>query len=246
MSGIDESHPMLTGGAVKNAGQPRQRPRRRPILVIIFVVVLVIAGIVFGGGWWVRVRVQNTVARRIEKQLPGTTARVHISSSPFLSHLAASGTILELSAQMSGLSAGPFTFNGVRLPLTFDDIDIHVDDLHLQRDQLFDRRVVIDRIRKVTVTAAVRQASLDKSIGLPVTLGDGTVGIGGLSVPATIALDEQRVEVKVPGLITLSLATPSFEVLPCIGTVLIVPGALELSCTLHQLPAVFSPTTFSF
>lgn len=187
------------------------------------------------------------MAARIEQQLPGAKVTVSIGSFPFLVHLGASGTILELSVHLSRISAGPFTYNGVHVrAMTFDDVDIHIDDLHLSRGQLLHRKVVIDQVGTATVTATLRQASLDHGVGLPITLGDGTVGIGGLSLPAAISIHSGQVTVTVPHQLTFSLTPPPLDVLPCIGRVQIEAGALRLSCSLKRLPAVLAGAVFTF
>lgn len=219
--------------------------RRLAVAFLAFAVVLAAAGL--GVGWWARGRVEAIVAQRIEQQLPGSKARVGISSFPFLGHLAASGTISELSVHVSDLPAGPLSFNGIHLAaLTFTDVDIHIDDLHMRRDPLLHGRVMIDRIRRATVTATLDEKTLDQSVGLPISLGAGTVGIGGLSLPADIAVDLRRITLTVPGQISLTVSAPPLDVLPCVGGVDIAPGGLKLTCVIHRLPAVLAHTSFSY
>ncbi|MBO0887235.1 MAG: hypothetical protein J2O38_07535, partial [Acidimicrobiales bacterium] len=211
------------------------------------VVLAVIAAAIFGGGWWVQAKVEQRLAAYIEHRVPGSVARVDVNSFPFLGHLVVSGTVADVSVHLSRLSAGPINFNGVEVSsITFNDVDIHVHDVQLNRSQLLHRRVIIDRIRDATVTAIVRQEALDRSVGLPVTLGKGTVGIGGLALPASIAVQARQVTITVPQLLTVSLPTPALSVLPCLGRVVIAPGALLVSCSLHRLPPVLSGTSFSF
>lgn len=219
--------------------------RRLAMASVAFV--LVGAAAVLAVGWWAQGRVETTVAQRIDQQVPGARAHVGISSFPFLGHLAASGTISELSVHLGDLPAGPLAFNGLHFgALTFSDVDIHVDDLRMRRDPLLHGRVMIDRIRQATVTAVLDQKTLDQSVGLPITLGDGTVGIGGLSLPAQISVRLRQITVTVPDQITLSLSAPPLDVLPCLGRVDIAPGSLRLSCAIHRLPGVLAHTSFSY
>ena len=212
-------------------------------MAFVFVAALVVLGV----GWWAQGRVETTVAQRIDEGLPGAKARVGIASFPFLGHLAASGTISELSVHIKNLPAGPLSFNGIHLgALAFSDVEINIDDLHMRRDPLLHRRVMIDRVREATVTATLDEKALDQSIGLPVSLGHGTVGIGGLSLPADIAVGFGRITVTVPDQITFSLPVPPLDVLPCVGRVDITPRHLKLSCAVHRLPGVLSHTSFSY
>lgn len=218
---------------------------RLAVAALAFLAVAAVA--VVGVGWWARGQVESAVAQRIDQQLPGAEAQVGISSFPFLAHLAASGTISELSVHVGNLPAGPLAFNGFHLAsLDFSDVELHIDDLHMRRDPLLHRRVMIDGLRQATVTATLDERTLDRSIGLPITLGSGNVGIGGLSLPAYAAVQSRVITVTVPGQITFSLSAPPLEVLPCVGRVEIVPGSLKLSCSVHRLPGVLSHTSFSY
>lgn len=240
----------MTTASLHGSTRPGPHPPRRRLrtaLVALAVTCVVLVAIPIGVGWWIRGEVERAVADRIDQQVPGANARVGISSFPFIDHLAASGTILELSVHLGQVSAGPFTYNGVHVTaVTFDDVDIHIDGLHIQREQLPHRKVVIDRIRRATVTATLGQRSLDRSVGLPLTLGEGAVGIGGLSLPATISIGSRRVTVTVPHQISLSFEPPPLKILPCVGAVVIHTGALRVSCTLDHLPPVLADTVFRF
>lgn len=224
-----------------------RRSLARRFLVALTMAVILLAGVTLGGGWWVRTRVQHSLAGYLDHRLPGARAQVDIASFPFLVHLVASGTILEVSVHLNRVSAGPLSFNGIELaPITFSDIDIHVHDVRLSRSELLHRRVVIERIHSAEVIATIRQGALDRAIGLPVTLGQGTVGIGGLTLPATIVVRDREITLNVPNEISVTVVAPSLAVLPCIGRVAIVPGALRLTCSLQRLPPVMAGISVTF
>lgn len=228
-------------------GSPGAPSRLRRLTAVAVAVVAILVTAVIGAGWWVRSRVEDTLAQRIEQQVPGSDPAVGISSFPFLVRLGTSGTIGQMSAHLKRLSAGPFRYNGVYVaPATFDDVDIRVAALRLRRRDLLHRKVVIAGLRGATVTATLLQGSLDKSVGLPVTLGHGTVGLGGLSLPAQIGVGSRQITVTVPGQLSFSLTLPPLDVFPCQGRVLIQPGALRISCRIDRLPPVLAGTSFSF
>lgn len=226
---------------------PPWRHLGRTLALCTLAVVLVLSVVVVGGGWWLRTRVEAAVADRIEQRLPGTTARVHISSFPFLEHLAASGRILNLTAHLNHLTAGPVIYNNVHLkPVDFSDLNITIRGLRLGRDQLVHRRATIESIRSATITATISQSSVDETLRLPIVLGAGTVGIGGLSLPAKLAVRKHRMLLTSAHGFTLSFAAPPADLLPCVGQVDVYPGELHLSCALHQVPSVLEPLTYSF
>lgn len=219
----------------------------RKLIVGALLLALLAGLLVVGGGWWIRTRVETAVADRIEQRLPGSTARVQISSFPFLVRLAASGEVLDLTAHINHLSAGPVIYNNVRLkPVDFSDIDVMVKGLHLRRDQLLHHRVTIESIRSATVTAVISQDSVDQTLRLPVVLGAGTVGIGGLSVPAKLSVRRHRMVLTSAHGFSLSFASPPADILPCSGEVNVYPGALHVSCSLHQVPSVLRPLTYAY
>ncbi len=230
---------------VKRPARPVSRLRRLTAAAVAAAALLV--AVVVGAGWWVRDQVEATIAARIDHRIPGSAASVDISSFPFLARLAATGTIDRMSAHLKRVSAGPFTYNGIHVAAaTFADVDIRVDGLRLRRRDLPQRKVVIAGIRQATITATLDQDSLDRSVGLPVTLGRGSVGLGGLSLPAQITVAARQVTVTVPGQLAFSLTLPPLAVFPCQGRVIVESRALQISCRADRLPPVLAGTEFSF
>lgn len=207
----------------------------------------ILVGTVVGGGWWLRDKVQSAIAKRIDTELPGAVATVHIHSFPFLIRLAASGTILAVSARLDHVSAGPVVFGDVTLPtIDFDRIDISVDDLRLRRSDLRHRLAKVEHVGRVIVTAIVSQHALDKDLGIPLTLGAGQVGIGGLSLHAQVTFRKRRISLHLAGERMLSFEAPPADILPCEGGAVVVPGAVRLSCVLHHLPPALKVRAYSF
>jgi hypothetical protein len=177
---------------------------------------------------------QDQVRRRIDANVAGADAKVHISSFPFLGKLAVAGTISKLTAHVDHASDGEFTFDG---------IDLTVTRLKLDRSQLFsDRRVQVRGIQTGTVKADMAEADFTRLVGgLPVTFGNGVaqVRVGGVTADAQVTVANNQLHLNSAGLpVTIPIPIPKLSVLPCVTSVVIVPGHLVASCTFHEVPAV--------
>lgn len=178
----------------------------------------------------VRHRVQTIVANKIQHDVPGTQAAVSITSFPFLGHLAVSGGVPLVTAHVTGVQAGT-------IPLQM--LTVQADGVTVDRNQLFQGTAEVRSIQRISVTATISQATIDSQVGVPVTLGNGTVGVGGVEAPANVSVSGQRVEVQVPPLPPVHLDIGLSDLLPCLGGAHISPGVLTLTCTTTQIPPLF-------
>ncbi len=207
--------------------------RKLIVAVAILAILVVAAGI---ADVVIRHHVEQAVAARIDDRVPGAHAQVSISSFPFVGRLATSGNVPTLHAHVIGVQAGP---------LALDTVDVVVHDVRISRGQLVRNKVQLDSIREASITAVVSQASLDHQVGLPITLGAGTVGVAGVQVPAHVAVVNNRVEIQVPPLPPISVVIPLTSLLPCIGNASVSAGLLTLTCTTDRLPPALSTVNAS-
>lgn len=175
----------------------------------------------------VRHTVEADIAKHIEAQVPGTSASVHISSWPFVGRLAASGTVPDLRAQVRGVKIGPFAV---------DSVDIVVQDIKVSRSDLARGKVVLKSIRTAAIEGVISQQSLDSGLGLPVTLGAGTVGLAGVQVAARVAVSSDRLTIGVPPLPPITLPLLPAALLPCSANAVISVGQITLTCTTSSIP----------
>ena len=206
-------------------------------LVVFGVVVAVILAVLALADVFVRHQVQSAIAQQIETQVPGSHAEVSISSFPFVGRLAVSGDVPKLTADVTNVAAGP---------ITLDTVVVVVTDVHVARHQLVHGKVALRSIKQATVTATVSQASLDSQVGLPVTLGEGTVGLDGLQAAASLKVDGDQVDIQVPPLPAIAISIPVTKLLPCIGSASLTPGELTVTCTTNTLPPVLENLAPSF
>ncbi len=197
-------------------------------LLVFLIVATLIVGLAGLADVVIRHRVETTIATKIDQGVPGSSAQVRISSFPFLGRLAASGNVSKLAAHVTGVVA-----ESVR----FDTVDVVVTDVKVDRNELVNGKVQIRSIRQATITGVVSQASLDRQVGLPLTLGAGTVGVAGAQVPATVAVVNNRIRIQVPPLKPISITLPLTDLLPCIGGASLQPGRLVVTCATDHLPA---------
>lgn len=184
----------------------------------------------------VRQRVQAAVAAKIESRFPGSHAVVSISSFPFVGRLAASGTVPSLQADVTGVAV-----SGLR----FAAIDVAVTDLKVSRSRLVHGELEPLSIRHGQVVAEISQSALDSFSRVPVTLGAGTIGMAGVSLPARITVGTGVVTLSLSdGLASLRVPVPALDILPCVGSAQVVPGLLRLSCSFRALPGFLAGATF--
>ncbi|MDQ2729446.1 MAG: hypothetical protein M3Y91_16650 [Actinomycetota bacterium] len=208
--------------------------RKLIVAVGILAVIVVAAGI---ADVVVRHHVEGAIATQIDDQVPGSHAQVTISSFPFVGRLAASGSVPTLAAHVTGVQAGP---------VALDTVDVVVHDIRVARGQLVHGKVQLESIREAVITAQVSQASLDHQIGVPVTIGAGTVGLAGVQVPARLGVVNNRIDIQVPPLPAISVTIPLTNLVPCIGAASLSPGRLTVTCTTDQLPPALDHVVASF
>ncbi|MDQ2728381.1 MAG: hypothetical protein M3Y91_11085 [Actinomycetota bacterium] len=208
--------------------------RKLIVAVLILAVVVVAASI---ADVVVRHHVESAIATQIDDQVPGSHAEVNISSFPFVGHLAASGQVPSLTAHVTGVEAGP---------VALDTVDVVVHDVRVARSQLLQGKVQLESIREADITAQVSQASLDHQIGLPITIGAGTVGLAGVQAPAHLAVVNDRIDIQVAPLPAISITIPLTNLVPCIGAASLSPGHLTVTCTTNHLPPALDHVVASF
>ena len=200
------------------------------------VVLVVLAALYLGADVVVRNRAESTIATKVEAALPGTSATVRMPSLPFTGHLAVGGDVPSLRVALTGLKVGPFAVQTVTLDASTVDLD---------RGKLLSGSVVVTSVRSATVTAVLTQEAIDAGAGLPITLGQGAVGVAGLQVPATVSIAGGDVDVKVAGLRTIAIPLLPPSLLPCTLQGTIEPGQLVLGCTATSLPPVLAQAAAS-
>jgi hypothetical protein len=185
----------------------------------------------------VRHRVETTIAQRIEAKSPGSHAVVTISSFPFLGYLAVAGRVPSLRADITGVTDGS---------LHIERIDLQVKDLKVSRSKLLHGQVQVQSIRRGTVVAEISQSAFDALTHVPVTLGQGTIGVAGINVGVHATITPGAVSLALGhGLPDIRIPVSELDILPCVGSAQVLPGVLRLSCTFKSLPGFLSGTTFS-
>jgi len=207
---------------------------RRTIILMLAPVVFVVAALVVGD-IFARIKVQQLIAQRIEHQVPGSHATVKISSFPFVGHLLVSGSVSKVSAHVTGVTEGGFTFAAV---------DVDVTDLALDRTKLLQGKVQVSKVTDVVVQATMDQAALDRVVGQPVVLGQGTVGLASTVVAASVSVSGNVIHIG-PNPGGVSVTVPALSLLPCVSGAVVSPGQMVISCTTTTVPPAFSVSSLT-
>jgi hypothetical protein len=208
----------------------------RRLIALLIGVAIVVAGLSVAD-IWIRHKVQGVVASHVEDQFPGSHATVSISSFPFVGRLITSGTVPKLTVDVTGVQV-----DGV----TFGAIDIVAHKLKVDTSKLTSAKVVLQGLSSGSVTADLPQASIDQKAGLDITLGSGTVTLAGVSVRPDVSVSGTTVMLGLAGLPTISIPIPQLSLVPCVTAAVVVPGALQISCTLTALPPALANYTVKF
>ena len=200
-------------------------------LISLAVVLAVLLGLLSIADVVIRHHVEGRIAARVEQRDPGSHASATISSFPFVGRLAVSGTIPEIRVDATGVTAGPLVFSRVELDLS---------DLRIRRSALLHGHVELVGLRRGVVTADISQGSVDHLTGLPITFGPGTVGAGGLELPVQLSIHGSAVTIGFASLPSVTVTIPPLNLLPCVGGAAVVPGALQVSCTVTSLPSALA------
>jgi hypothetical protein len=214
--------------------------RKLGCLGIVLALVLALGGVldVFAKGF-----TEEEIAAAVEHRSNDRvgTAKVTISSFPYLGKLVGFGDIDHIDIAMSGLN--------VTQPV--DEVAVHIDGLHMDRDALLGESHVqikkVDRVSVAVFIASRRIQTLADAIGLSLAFEDGGVRLAGerLDVAAANGL----LTVSGAGLTPLSVPIPAGdpEVLPCQPGVEVRKDGIRLSCATDKIPkilldAIGSPT----
>jgi hypothetical protein len=186
------------------------------------VVVLVVAVVV--GDQVALARTQSTIESRIEKQVPGSHAKVTISSSPYLVRLALSGTVKEIHAHVTNVDVGN---------LTFDTVDVTVHNLKINRSSLLHGPVHLEGLSSATITASVSVTEVLRQAGYAAVSGLGALA-SGFNGKISAGLTEVTVTFG-----PISFSLPYTALVPCVGSAHVTGGDMVISCTTKTLPPAF-------
>lgn len=195
-------------------------------------VVLVLLGVVLVAvDQGVRVLAEGQLAARAGKAATDeSTTSASITSFPFLGRLLVSGSVAKVRVRVDGARAG-----GLRL----STLVVEASGVALDRSGLTSGEVRVEDIASGSVAVEVDGAALAEAVNLPVTIGDGRVGIGvsGATVTADAEIEDGSLVLRVAGLPALRVAVVRNELVPCsVTTLAIVADRVRLACEVDELP----------
>jgi LmeA-like phospholipid-binding len=177
-----------------------------------------------------RVAVQRTesgISSRIETRVPGSHATVTISSSPFLVHLAASGTVQEVRAHVTGVTDGS---------LRLDSVDVTIRNLKISRTSLSHGSVRLLSLSSATITATLSVTELLTAAGYSLPAGLQALASGAI---ASVKAGSGRVQITFG---SLTFGFPYGSLVPCVGSARVSGTEVILSCTTTTLPPALQTT----
>lgn len=189
------------------------------VLVLLIIVVGVLGGLLVGGDALARHVTENEIAKHIEQAVPGSHAKVTISSQPFLVRLGVSGKVSNIDARVTGVKIDKYHVSSV---------EVKVTDVKVNRGDLFQGKVRLEGIRTGTITATLSEADLVQA-----GLAAGVKAFSSVGASGSVSSGAHNVKITIAG---LTLTLPYTALVPCVGTADIEGTSLVLRCVTHQLP----------
>ncbi|MBV8980483.1 MAG: LmeA family phospholipid-binding protein [Acidimicrobiia bacterium] len=196
-------------------------------MALAIVVVLLVVGDVVAKAY-----ATNQLQDRARRAVRGaTSASASITSFPFTGRLLAAGQVPEVRVRVAPVIAGEVTFASV-------SVDLH--DVHVDRNRLVnDRTVQLTGLGSGTVTAELTDVEISRMAGTRVRFTPGRVTVSAAGIEASADVQITDGSMSLAGLrIPFKFKIPRAPLFPCDATsAVVVQGAVDVSCTVHEVPA---------
>lgn len=212
---------------------------------LFFISIIGVFGAAAAGDQMARVYAEHQIEQRADNYFEHTNgSSAHISSFPFVVRLAASGEVPHIRVSVYGVTLERLFLR--RITLKFDDVK-------LDRNLLFKRKVKLRDLKKGTVAVDIDGKSIAERIGRDIRFKKGSVEVhqtvAGKEVVATgsisisnnlLAFHPRKVEgVNLPGAgaaLAFTYQIPKSELFPCAARVEPVEGGVLAECTVDKIP----------
>jgi hypothetical protein len=210
----------------------------RKLVTLVLLAVALVAADVLARAW----AESELAAQAAAYYPPSSASSAQIHSFPFLGRLLVGGDVSAVSLRLENLAAGVLALRRLQFDL---------DDVKVDRRELFSGRVRVLDIGAGRIEALVDGSSLARAVGLDVRFADGEVevhrDIRGVDVSATarVTLEGNKLRIvptSVQGLkvpvsnFAVSYDIPGVQLLPCTAGVRPVPAGLLVSCSVDDVP----------
>jgi hypothetical protein len=199
---------------------------RRLLIALVILLVLLLVG-----DFVAKAYATTQLRDRAKQAVRGaTSSSASITSFPFTGRLLVAGSVSKVHVRVGPVAAGRVTFASVA-------VDLH--DVHVDRNRLIrERKVQLTGLGSGTVTAALTDVEISRLAGARVSFAPGraSVNVGGTQVAATVQVTNGTMSLA--GARLPQFRVPRAPLFPCDATsAKVTQGAVELSCTVHNVPA---------
>ena len=196
----------------------------RKLLIVLAIVVVVLVA----GDFVAKAYASSQLRDRAQRAVRGaTSASSSISSFPFTGRLLVAGQVQNVHVRVSPVAAGRVTFSSV-------SVDLH--DVHVDRNRLINDQQV--QLTSGTVTAELSDVEVSRLAGTPITFRPGRVTVSAAGVDVAASVQATDGSLSFGGLrLPIKFRVPRAPLFPCDATGAVVKqGAVDLSCTVHDVP----------
>jgi hypothetical protein len=196
----------------------------------------VVAGLLVAGDVAARRYATGQLSDRVSAAVPEASGvHARIRSFPFLGRILFNASISDVGVHIDRVA--------VAGGLAFSDLDVDLRTVVLDGDVLWNqRRVVLRRIGRGTVSVSVTDTDLSSVLGRAVTVQGGAISVVllGRPVAASVQVSSARqLTVTIGRLPAYTVALPSAKVLPCHPKLTITTGRMVLGCAFTGIPPAF-------
>lgn len=197
------------------------------VLVVVVAVVAVAAEVV------VPPRIEDAIEERVAEQVPeaGSVA-AELDSFPVVARGLATGDVQRLVVTLEDVA---------RPEVTIDRVQVEALGIEVQRRDLFDGDVDLERIEQGTLVAVVTEDALEEALAgdvVDLTLNPGRVeaSVAGQTVGSDVEVADGQVVFDLGPLPDVAVTLPGPELFPCTLEGEVVDRAVRLGCTLERVP----------
>jgi hypothetical protein len=197
----------------------------------LLIALAIVLGVLVLGDFVAKAWATSQLRDRAERAVRGaTSSSASITSFPFTGRLLLAGSVPKVDVRVGPVVAGRVTFASV-------SVDLH--DVHVDRNRLInDQQVQLTGLGSGTVTAELTDAEVSRLAGTRVTFAPGRVTVSAAGVDVAASVQVTNGSMSFGGLrLPIQLRIPRAPLFPCDATSAVVKeGAVDLSCTVHDVP----------
>lgn len=178
-------------------------------------------------------RIEQGVEERVAAEVrEAASVDADLRSFPVVARVLATGRIERLVVTLEDVA---------RTELRIAEVRVDVTGIEVSRRALIDGEVDLEHVEGASLSATITEDDLEEALpgnvaDLQLLPGRAEVGVAGRTVGSDVAVRDGRVVFDLGPLPDVGVALPGPDLFPCLLQGEVVGGAVQLSCTLDEVP----------